>query len=199
MRFNAILLAGGKSSRMGQDKAKLMLQNVSLLQTTFTKLSKVLDSKSDSKVVVSGDYPEYQGIIDEKPTRGPIEGLWSCTRNMKYNSAVLVCPVDMPRLSIEQFQILFEEFEKNHNLNSEIQYIQFAGWELPCIFIFNEHSETILANVRDSEDTSKRSIKYFKSLMRGKFISAPKESTFMNVNTPDEWQEVNNEATFNYE
>jgi molybdopterin-guanine dinucleotide biosynthesis protein A len=199
MRFNAILLAGGRSSRMGRDKAMLILRNTTLLQTSYDKLSQVLASKSDSQVIVSGNYPEYQGIVDEKLTCGPIEGLWSCTRSMKSNSAVLVCPVDMPKLSIEQFVILFEEFEKEYALNPEIQYIQFADWEMPFVFLFNEQSDVILTKVRDSEESAKRSIKYFKSQLQGKSISTQKEVFFANVNTPDDWREVSGETSFKLE
>lgn len=48
-------------------------------------------------------------------------------------------------------------------------------------------------------DSTKRSIKYFKSQLQGKSVSTLKEVFFANVNTPDDWREVNDEASFKLE
>jgi len=195
MRYNAILLAGGLSTRMGQDKAMLSQSGVTLLQLAYNKITEVMKSMTDSHIAISGNYPEYFGITDLREKRGPIEGIWSCTRETKYNTAVLVFPVDMPLLMSKQFKLLFAQIEQEHLQDSGVEFIQFEDREMPFVFIYNKKTEKLLDAVRNQESNSKRSIRYFKLLLYGKVIVATELSHFINVNTPAEWKEVNNEAS----
>lgn len=191
MKHSAILLAGGLSSRMGQDKALLTQQGVTLLQSAYSKITEAMKFFSEARVIVSGNYPEYSGIADQIAKHGPIEGLWSCTRCLDYNSAVLVFPVDMPHLTPEQFKLLFAQIEQEHIIQqSDIEFVQFENWEMPFVFIYNSESEKILSTIRNYKDKSKRSIRCFKTQLRGKIIKAEDQYNFININTPAEWKEA---------
>ena len=63
-----VVLAGGRSSRMGRDKARLAWRDQSLLAHACA----TLQAAGACKVVVSGDYPEYAGIPDAVPALGPM-------------------------------------------------------------------------------------------------------------------------------
>lgn len=196
MKFNAILLAGGLSTRMGRDKAMLTQHGITLLHSAYSKATAAL-KPFEGRVLVSGHYLDYSGIADIKTGRGPIEGIWSCTRKIECDSTVLVFPVDMPLLTTEQFKLLFELFEQECIQKSGVEFIQFKNWEMPFIFIYNAKTEKILGAIRDTEVGSKRSISYFKSQLCGKEMATIDFNSFINVNTPADWKEVSHETAFN--
>lgn len=85
MDIEAIVLSGGASRRMGQDKASLMVGGESVLARTVRLLEGCV-----SKVTVLGP----QGIPDKEPRLGPLAALAQFRPTSKY---VFVASCDMPR------------------------------------------------------------------------------------------------------
>lgn len=94
------MLAGGKSSRFGSNKAlskygnKTFLQHITLLLQPYTK-----------EVVIAGFYPEYENICipilkDRLSGIGPLGGIYTA---LLYSSTpwILVLTCDMPLISNE--------------------------------------------------------------------------------------------------
>ncbi len=88
-----VLLAGGASSRMGQDKAELLYHGRPLIAHMLA----LLEGLGLDRVVVSGDRAEFAGIADISPFRGPLGGLASVAMQLP-DAELLVVPVDMPQL-----------------------------------------------------------------------------------------------------
>jgi len=86
-----LILAGGRSSRMGEDKAMLRIGNEALLERT----SRILREAGAQRVAISG--ARAGGIADLWPDTGPIGGIASAMRELP-DGEWLVVPVDMPRL-----------------------------------------------------------------------------------------------------
>ena len=111
--MNAILLAGGESSRFGSNKALARIKGQTMIYYILSSLKKVY-----SKIYIIGDKKEYSflqnsGKIRIKediiPEKGPLGGLYT---GLKYSSAdynVLV-GCDMPLLTENYFRFL-----KNYN------------------------------------------------------------------------------------
>lgn len=195
MKFNAILLAGGLSSRMGRNKALLPSKGRTLLKSAFENLKSVFEG--EGIVLVSGNYAGFPCVTDERPERGPIEGLWACTRKIPFGSAVLVTPVDMPLLTAGNFRDLLNHFRAEKILDPEIQCVQFENYEMPFVFAFDFETEKELAAIRDCEIPSQRSLHQFKNTLVKKDIKVKKSGNFKNVNTPEDWKEVcGDEAPF---
>jgi molybdopterin-guanine dinucleotide biosynthesis protein A len=101
--ISAILLAGGKSSRMGIDKANLKLDGgLMMLQSIARKLSAVSD-----EVIVATDGRRYDDIgvrvkwvADVHPGAGSLVGLYSGLREASSDYALVVA-CDMPFLSLD--------------------------------------------------------------------------------------------------
>jgi molybdopterin-guanine dinucleotide biosynthesis protein A len=89
-----IVLAGGLSSRMGQDKARLLWRGRPLL----THMCGLLEQSGARPVRVSGDYPDFDAVPDKLPGCGPLGGLYSVLPILEDGPAWVV-PVDMPRLN----------------------------------------------------------------------------------------------------
>ncbi|MBQ5311054.1 MAG: molybdopterin-guanine dinucleotide biosynthesis protein B [Oscillospiraceae bacterium] len=94
------ILAGGKSTRMGKNKAFLRIENELVIERTareFGSFSEVLVSAASK-----GEY-EYLGlpvVYDENRDIGPIEGLRQAIRAAK-EEFIFVCAADMPFLKKE--------------------------------------------------------------------------------------------------
>ena len=97
--MKTVILLGGKSSRMGVDKALVTYQGKSLLEHAITIASNL---NSEFYLSVSEQQFEHLGhhyacIIDLAENKGPLSGIYSAIRYL--NDDILVIPVDMPKLS----------------------------------------------------------------------------------------------------
>ena len=90
--FSAVLLAGGKSTRMGRDKATLPFGDGTLLTVQYEKLRAL----GITDILVSG-YGEGM-IPDAEPGCGPLGGLAACLPRAQH-PRVLVISVDVPLVS----------------------------------------------------------------------------------------------------
>lgn len=93
-RVSAILLAGGKSSRMGRDKAELPFRGTTLLEWQVEKLWGL----GIEDIMLSGSRSGPEGvrvIPDEYPEHGPLGGLHACMKAAR-NPDCLVLSVDAP-------------------------------------------------------------------------------------------------------
>ncbi|MBQ5317417.1 MAG: molybdopterin-guanine dinucleotide biosynthesis protein B [Oscillospiraceae bacterium] len=100
VKLSVGILAGGKSSRMGKNKALMQIENVTVIERVARELS------GFSQVVVSaadkGEY-EFLGlpvVYDENRDIGPVEGLRRVLTEAD-NDYVFVCAADMPNIRKE--------------------------------------------------------------------------------------------------
>lgn len=97
-----ILLAGGRSRRMGSDKAKLSLCGVSFLEHQIEK-ARMLGIRD---ILISGsgnDFEDARFIADVFPDRGPLGGIYSCLREAA-NEHCLVLGVDTPLIPASELR-----------------------------------------------------------------------------------------------
>ena len=94
MDFSAVLLAGGKSARMGRDKAALVMDGLSL----WRRQTGVLRATGAAEVFVSGrpgTFGEIETLPDDVPDQGPLTGLIVALRRARF-PLLLVLAVDLP-------------------------------------------------------------------------------------------------------
>ena len=106
--YSLLLLAGGKSSRMGRDKAELLLGEKSFLECILEK-AEMLGIR---KKYLSGHGWEGKGVRtvpDRYRERGPLGGMHACFSVMDTPYA-LVLPVDIPQISMSVLQILLDAY-----------------------------------------------------------------------------------------
>jgi len=105
--FTAVLLAGGKSSRMGRDKAGLIIDGEPLWRRQLATLeatcaSEILISGRAASPYAASRYPIVQDI---DPDLGPLGGIVSAFELAKH-SLILVLAVDLPRMTAAFLQSL---------------------------------------------------------------------------------------------
>ncbi len=91
----AVLVAGGKSSRMGCDKALLMYEGRPLWRIQWEKL---LGFASEVLISAREGLLEVPVILDKTPGRGPLGGLESVLAEARHERVVLLA-VDMPEMT----------------------------------------------------------------------------------------------------
>jgi molybdopterin-guanine dinucleotide biosynthesis protein A len=107
MKPTGIILAGGKSSRMGQEKGLVQLGGKRLIDIAIQNLSMVCDTILISSNGDSFNDTGFQVIEDVKPGIGPMGGLYSA---LLYSETTLnlVLSVDLPFVNEGLFRHLIE-------------------------------------------------------------------------------------------
>jgi len=100
MTFNAILLAGGRSRRMGVDKATLLISGELLWQRQLRILSNL---RPEALSVSAGTVPswcptEIEVVTDKPPSCGPLSGVVAGLRRLQ-TSHLLVLAIDLPQMT----------------------------------------------------------------------------------------------------
>lgn len=104
MRYGAIILCGGKSSRMGQDKATLPFGPECMLQRVVRLISEVVPTSNIVVVAATQQSlprlpPEVRLARDEHEDRGPLEGLAAGLRCLRDEvDAAYATSCDVPLL-----------------------------------------------------------------------------------------------------
>jgi molybdopterin-guanine dinucleotide biosynthesis protein A len=105
MSVSAAIMAGGKSTRMGQDKAWIELDGEPLI----ARVASVLAEVADEVIVVAND-ARYESlglrvVRDRYPTGGPLGGIATGVGAATHDT-VLVAACDMPFLSADVWRLL---------------------------------------------------------------------------------------------
>jgi molybdopterin-guanine dinucleotide biosynthesis protein A len=108
--LTGIILAGGKSRRLGMNKATIELKGKKLIEYPIHLLEQYCH-----QIIISSNQPlplPYPIVSDVMKEQGPMVGIYSCLLRSKtpYN-IVLSC--DMPLLKKEMIALLINRIERN--------------------------------------------------------------------------------------
>lgn len=169
-----LILAGGRSRRMGTDKAQLPMADTTLLDWQRGRLGAL-----NLPVWHSGP----SGIVDQWPDyRGPLAGLYSALKQHPEAAFWLVVPVDMPALPVTRLR----------QLAACVQYealpVAFRDTPLPLAVPATVQLQATL-NTWLSQADGPRSIRALMTHFNGRWLDdALNEHERLNVNTADDWQ-----------
>jgi len=132
--ITGIILAGGKSSRMGSDKGFINLKSKPFIAHIIEAMKPLVNN-----IIIVGDNKNYdkfgyQRVNDIIKNAGPVAGLYSGLSNSKteYN---LVLSCDIPLIKSFILKRLIEEFDTNYDM---IQ-LQSQNKSMPLIAIYKSH------------------------------------------------------------
>ncbi len=114
--FSAVILSGGKSTRMGFDKQLLNIEGKSLIESNIIKLSKIFDEI----ILVTNkpelyDTPNIKVVSDIYSNCGPLGGIHAGLHGLSDESQyayLLAC--DMPCISTKFIEYLMEQMVNNN-------------------------------------------------------------------------------------
>jgi len=109
---HAVIFAGGKSSRMGQDKALLPFgKHTSLTAYQYEKFKKVFDTVSISTKYNKFDF-DCPLIIDIYEESSPLVGILSIFKVLENVDTVFIISVDAPFINEKVIHTLIEKDQK---------------------------------------------------------------------------------------
>ncbi len=197
--FAAIILCGGKSSRMGRSKADLNLNGETLLARTIRTLSTVAwpivvvgAAESDgSELRFAGEErPAFEFVRDALPDRGPLEGLAAGFRAISGRAQqAFVCGCDMPLLSAafaQRMMSLLGDFDAAATMVAEQLHPLAAAYRV-----------SILPTITARLAADQRSLHGLLTAIRARHVSPddltdidPQLASLRNVNSPQQWQQL---------
>lgn len=186
--ITGIVLCGGKSNRMGQNKALLKLGGVSLVEIAIHTLRKICDHIIISTNSPDLDYLPYQKVKDKIQGIGPISGIYSSLAISKtVHNLIMTC--DTPFVSSEILQYLYLQ-----SAAYEIVLPEFKGEIQSLTGYFNRSVLSFIE--KEIQQEHYKPIQMFKQIKLKviktedtlKFIS---EHTFFNINSMDDYREAN--------
>lgn len=187
-----VILAGGKSSRMGVDKSALILpeSQISLLEHSQQQLALIC---AENVFISGASHPD--AFLDLVPNCGPLAGIYSVLNQLqKQNSQIneiIVVAVDMPDIRYTDLDYLVKMGRESQSLccfykcflplympltTEVIEY-------LSALFV-PQTSEPALSN-KQSQYALKRMV----NELQGRQIAVLKDAQLDNINTPEQWQQ----------
>lgn len=156
-QYSLLLLAGGKSSRMGRDKAELSLDGKSFLSCQVTKAEQLaireifLSGHGTGKLIKERTESENRvhihEISDIYKDRGPLGGIHACMKSME-TPYCLVLSVDVPQIP----ERVLEELLTIHERKKSLAFSSDAGSsrasknsDRPLLLIHNSRKEPLIA------------------------------------------------------
>ncbi len=104
MKTYGLILAGGRSTRMGQDKATVSYKGQSLLDHARALMTEL----NVDAVIVLGRPDEPDGIADDIAHEGPAVSLYRWLLKADLPARIIVTPVDMPLLQADMVNELLK-------------------------------------------------------------------------------------------
>ena len=180
---SAVVLAGGKSSRMGFDKSTMVLQNKKLIESTIKKLDSLFDD-----IIISVDGLEKKSefnhdkiVVDKVKGVGPLGGMISALE-MAQSDRLFVIPCDMPVIDIKYISFMMKYMDDNEIILSEKNgyFEPFPGF----------YSKSLIPRIEELINQNRCSIRSIFECSRTKVISESEwkklgfsEEIFTNLNT----------------
>jgi molybdopterin-guanine dinucleotide biosynthesis protein A len=170
-----VVLAGGRSSRMGTDKALLRIKSCSMIQRSAAMLKEA----GINEVVVSRNDNLPQHIGDIIANKGPLSGIHSAAfRYPRYN--LMILPVDLPLINARTIKELVETGSHRY------ENVRYKNDSLP-LFINNtsRFRQVIDYTLKCTESFSVKQLCSHFPLFE---INQKEPSTLFNTNTPQQWR-----------
>ena len=182
--IDGILLAGGRSSRMGQDKALLRRDH----RNMFFYILDTLEPLPLETIYISRNHDQiryltrHPMVSDLHQKLGPIGGIYSVMLRSQ-SDGFLIVPVDLPLIETPDLNRLFK---KGCELNKLVHFEDhFLPLYLPNTYEIQRYIESVI-----NGDIQTRSIKGLCRQFNAITLKPSDENRLSNTNTPDQWREA---------
>ncbi|TNJ42934.1 molybdenum cofactor guanylyltransferase [Tamlana fucoidanivorans] len=182
--ITGIVLSGGKSSRMGTDKGRLMLKEKAFVQYSLDALKPLV-----SEIFIVSDIPEYdtfgyKRVTDLVKNAGPVAGICSGLEASKtdYN---LILSCDIPLITSTILEKLIHSVEDD----ADIIQIESQGKSMPLIALYKKSCLTPFSRLLKSGERRLR-VAVNTCKVKNIVLTKNEQITTMNVNTKDELTQI---------
>ncbi|MCA9473809.1 MAG: molybdenum cofactor guanylyltransferase [Nitrospirales bacterium] len=191
--IEGVLLAGGKSRRMGKDKRELLVGSETLLERALKVYESVF---SQIKIVVAEHSPvtdtlSHQVLTDIFPNKGPVGGLFTAL-SRSASLSVFLAACDMPFLSASLIRRICE---LSHGF--DVTMVQLSTGMQPMQGVYSRRCTPILKEMIEDDQLEMRQILSHPDLKTHVVEECQIQDldqnflSFMNVNTPSDLEMAN--------
>jgi molybdopterin-guanine dinucleotide biosynthesis protein A len=181
--ITGIILAGGKSSRFGKDKALIKLNNKSLLEISVEKMQLFCDTILISYNSRLPEHISCKQVSDKVQDIGPMGGISACLEASETDKN-FVLSVDTPFIPLKLCMFII-----NNTGEFDVVVPQFNGRIYPLIGLYSKSFLKVL-----EEDIKNKRYKMMKAVEKSKHsvVQISKTSEFynefffMNINTRED-------------
>ncbi len=181
-----IVLAGGKSSRMGRDKALLEFRGKPLIGYAVDSLSQMCSNIIISSGLVEHGWAGHTTIPDEMDVQAPMIGFYSCLKRSLTDWNILVS-CDMPFLDYRLFEHLMEVTEGY----DAVVPVNSENFPEPLCALYHKRIEGIVSRrIRDD----RLGMQDLLGVIHTKFVPIDNslhfysKDLFVNINTVKDWE-----------
>jgi molybdenum cofactor guanylyltransferase len=191
MKAAAIILSGGKSSRMGINKALLKINE----KTTIERITDTLNVSFNDIILVTNHPEDYQFlevkmVSDQYPGQGPLAGVHAGLLSSPYEMN-FVAACDMPFVSVDLAEILVK---KCGDYDAVIPVIN--GVQHPLFAVFQKRVTDVVAQsieagrLRMKHLLDRLNVLYVTEKDLQAYSNIDLERVFFNMNHPNEYEDA---------
>jgi molybdenum cofactor guanylyltransferase len=185
MTLSAILLAGGRSRRMGLDKAAVVIAGEPLWQRQLRLLRELRPETFwvSARTTVTWCPPEIEVVADRPPSRGPLSGVAAGLRRLQ-TSHLLVLAIDLPQITAEHLRKLWNLARPG------IGVVPLHGDYLEPLCAFYPAEAAVAAE--EALHSSDASLQHFAQTLLSRSqvqvydLSSEERQLYLNMNTPSD-------------
>jgi molybdenum cofactor guanylyltransferase len=193
MKITGIILAGGKSSRMGTNKALLTIEGKTVIERIVDQLDQIVDEI----IVVTNHFHDYEFLQlpmaeDKRKGMGPLAGI-EAGLNASTTERNLVVACDMPFISIDlgkYLLTLLDQYQAAVPENSGQLHPLFAAYRKDVLEAVSKSLNENQLRIRQLLQTIH--VKIIKSELLDSLAISTEEIYFFNMNHPNEYHEAIN-------
>ncbi len=185
--ITGVILSGGKSSRMGMNKALLKIGEITIIE----KIAKLLESTFEKVILITNTPEDYEflGIPifeDLFKNKGPLAGIHSALKNSTKNK-IFVLPCDMPLITKDLIAYIV-----NYNSEKPIIIYSVGGLLQPLVGVYSKQILKKLEYFLLDNNSNKSFYKFF-SFVQPEIIDPQtlpfyKKEDFFNLNEIEDYQ-----------
>jgi len=186
MRIGAVILAGGKSCRMGKDKAELLIDNQMFLDRIASELSDFDELLVSVGSKDSRTGKNYKTVADKYPNCGPIGGLQSAL-SVCASDALFAISCDVPLFKSSLAQFLCSKMDDSYDA---VVAVSADGYFHPLCAVYRKSTSDIFEKYILSGDY--KIINAYEQMKIYRVSVKDFENLLLNVNTPEEYERLIN-------
>ena len=179
--MTAIILAGGKSARMKENKALLPIQGVPLIQ----KIGQNLEQHFQ-EIIVSAqsaelfDFLPYRVVKDEQPDQGPLMGVL-CGLEASSNPINFVIACDIPEIDVPFL-------DRMMNYTNQYEIVVPMSGEDKYEPLFSFYNKSVIPRIKDLLNQQIRKINKLFPLTKTKYIPLENTGWYYNLNSSEDYR-----------
>jgi len=192
--ITGVILAGGKSSRMGVNKSFLKLGN----QTIIERIVDLMKSIFNEVIIVTNTPDEYKFLNlplyeDIYKWKGPLAGIHSALIHSQ-TEKIFVLSCDVPLMSKEMIEYIIE-----YKTDKSIVFCEAAGYHQPLVGVYSKKILSEIEKFISNNEMSDKSFHQFLKIVDAEIIHPEKlsfynDEIFFNVNRPEDYELIVNKT-----